>query len=328
MKLVLSRRNELMNKTEFPFVIPKQELSNKERLLIKENLSKQQPKMIEQSSAEIESREGNIHYIFEIPSEWSTAKRELLMLSILTDSQENPKMYEEDIEEFVKKMQTEPDLYKSFYLKSKPNNPEIIGIYGEVRIFLSELHYALSLEKKEHSISKVVFLGQEGVGKSTIIYHLVHGEFNGTQAPTVIPEVLEILYEDIQMQAIDVSGSGKHQDLAEKACKNPDGIVFVIPCTPLKEKHANSIRIFKDLMEKYCAEIDATQSTKSKTTVPLLILCNEFNKPVEVPQETIKEWYHPSEFAEIFKIGKISAKMGTGFSNNFKWLAKKMKMTE
>ena len=77
---------------------------------------------------------------------------------------------------------------------------------------------------------RIMMLGLDGAGKTTILYKLAIGEVV-TTAPTIGFNVETVQYENIQFNVWDVGGQEKLRRLWKKGFHNTDGVIWVIDST-------------------------------------------------------------------------------------------------
>ena len=71
---------------------------------------------------EITIKKANIkitNILFEIPSQWGRGDVELVMLSLVTDENDDTKVFQEVLMDYSYKIKTSPDIYKAFYDQSQ-----------------------------------------------------------------------------------------------------------------------------------------------------------------------------------------------------------------
>ena len=90
-------------------------------------------------------------------------------------------------------------------------------------LFISRLFDSLS--SKEHR--RIIFIGLDAAGKTTILYKLHLGEVVHT-IPTVGFNVETVGYKNIEMTCWDIGGQKKIRPLWQHYYENTDAIVFVI----------------------------------------------------------------------------------------------------
>ncbi|MHA1990409.1 MAG: ADP-ribosylation factor-like protein [Candidatus Hodarchaeales archaeon] len=113
----------------------------------------------------------------------------------------------------------------------------------------------------------ILFIGPKEAGKTSILRHLVTGEFEETQ-PT-----LGFLEEHIaKVRVIEIGGHENYQEHWKTAIKqNPDHIFYTIDITQQSE--------YEDYT-KFVKSIDSSLKTKSKIT----LLGNKFDLVDQVPE--------------------------------------------
>ncbi len=266
----------------------------------------------------------NFHYVFTIDSEWNTLGSEWLILSGSVEGKENTAKFETPIEEFIQNIKTEPEIFKGVYFAARPSEFAVISNNGKIRIFFLELTRELEYisEKESGFLAQILFLGVEGVGKSTIIYRLIHGEFSYDIAPTLTPRVLKFLYRDMNIQAVDLSGDNKMRELWHNSCWRPNAFVYVVPGSPEFAAHAESIKEFQKLMRHPCIK----DQKKGKSQIPFLFLANKCQANKGISTEQIMEYYPITEAPIDIHVERICALVGYNFDTTFKWLIENIRL--
>ena len=76
---------------------------------------------------------------------------------------------------------------------------------------------------------KIIILGIQNAGKTTILYRLSIGQLVKT-TPTIGSNVEEISYNNIKFQAWDLGGQESMRSVWDLYYMNTDGIIYVIDC--------------------------------------------------------------------------------------------------
>ena len=79
---------------------------------------------------------------------------------------------------------------------------------------------------------KIIFLGDSGVGKSSIIMRYIHNTFSDNHISTVGVgfSYKEVTVKDgtkIQLKLIDTAGQEKYKSISKSYYKNAEGVLFI-----------------------------------------------------------------------------------------------------
>ena len=95
----------------------------------------------------------------------------------------------------------------------------------------------MSEQEKEPKICKIVLLGENGVGKTSIIYRYINNTFKvDTPCTTGAPYVEKTVFMSDENQSIkfeiwDTPGNEKYRNLSKIFIKNADAIILVYNIT-------------------------------------------------------------------------------------------------
>ena len=95
---------------------------------------------------------------------------------------------------------------------------------------------------------KIIILGIQNAGKTTILYRLSIGQLVKT-TPTIGSNVEEISYNNIKFQAWDLGGQESMRSVWDLYYMNTDGIIYVIDSNDT-DTIEDSKAQFKKLLEK------------------------------------------------------------------------------
>ena len=166
--------------------------------------------------------------------------------------------------------------------------------------------------KKMEKIFKICFLGDEAVGKTSLIIRHVEKKFEESYKMTIGTDIsaklLEIDGQNIYLLIWDIGGQKKYKILRENYLKGAFGAILVYDCT--NENTFNHITDWVDEVKKFCGNI------------PLILLGNKIDLKdlkdisTEKGSEMAKEIN--SEFLET------SAKTGENVNKAFEIIVEKI----
>ena len=153
---------------------------------------------------------------------------------------------------------------------------------------------------------KLVMLGLDGAGKTTILYKMKLGEVV-TSVPTIGFNVEAVSYKNLQMNIWDVGGQNRIRQLWNHYYEKSDGLVFVVDS-------ADSVRL-----SEAASEIEKLHRESSLRNIPFLIFANKQDLQQAVPVSKMNlgltEMYNRN-----WKIQSCSATTGDGIYEGFEWL--------
>ena len=146
--------------------------------------------------------------------------------------------------------------------------------------------------------SKVLFIGPDGVGKTTLLYQLKLNEIVKT-LPTIGYNIENINYKDREVTIFDIGGDKKFKHLwksyIEKNC-----IVYVINISD-KERFDYYVECFNEILEY----------RKEYGNIPIIIFGNKFDDKIEFePEELLSKSNLPPEISPYIIKGNITKKEG------------------
>lgn len=204
--------------------------------------------------------------IFSIPSPITRGDQENLMISIvfLEEKEEDPKIFQGLLEEFVYELKEIQDVYKGFY-KEEEKFEESHQIYTKIVNLLNTVHNSFPKEivfMKSRDINLVLFdFIKEGDSQiAAILKDLIfNGEFYKEKS-----EESNLLYNKISISDYSISISNRlfFNNFLLFQLKNKDGFIFVVDETNGLIKHAVEI-------------LNLISKSPNLAPIPSLILFNE-----------------------------------------------------
>ena len=147
--------------------------------------------------------------------------------------------------------------------------------------------------------SRVLFLGIDGVGKTTLLYLLKLNELV-TTIPTIGFNVEEIKYKDRKITIFDLRGGGKIKPLWKHYMPSTKCILYLINISD-KERFNYYLECFNELLEQ----------KKEFGNIQLIIFANKFNDKIEFePEELLSKSNLPPEISPYIIKGNIIKKEG------------------
>jgi len=161
---------------------------------------------------------------------------------------------------------------------------------------------------------KILMLGLDGVGKTTILYKLKMGEVL-TTIPTLGFNIESVTYQNLNFQVWDIGGQDRIRKLWRYYFEGMDGLIFVVD-------GSDSSRISE--VQK---EINRLLSEPQLQKCSLLILANKMDLPVHL---SVTDLINKLDLIEIGQMRKwhvqaICALTGEGLLEGLDWLAGSLK---
>jgi len=127
---------------------------------------------------------------------------------------------------------------------------------------------------------RVVMVGLDGAGKTTVLGQLKFGETQ-TTIPTIGFNVDTVEYKNLKLQCFDVGGQTRLRPLWRHYYQNTDCIIYVVDCSD------------RTRVKEAAAELENALSDDNLKDATLLVYANKQDLPNAVT---------PSELQEIFKL--------------------------
>ena len=162
---------------------------------------------------------------------------------------------------------------------------------------------------KNRNNFKIIILGIQEAGKTTILYRLSLGQLVKT-TPTIGSNVEELTYNNVKFQAWDLGGQESTRTVWDVYYMNTDAVVYVID-----SQDDDNFEISKSEFHK----VIANQNLKNSV---ILIFANKQDLPGAKNINKIVEDYEFNKIKNhIWHIQPCSAVKGDGLVNGIKWLS-------
>ena len=159
---------------------------------------------------------------------------------------------------------------------------------------------------------KIIILGMQNAGKTTILYRLSLGQLVKT-TPTIGSNVEEISYNNVKFQAWDLGGQESTRTLWDVYYMNTDAVVYVIDSQD-DEYFEESKTQFHKLLKN--------PALKNAT---ILIFANKQDLPgAKDINKLIKDYEFDKIKDHIWQIQSCSALKGEGLVTGIKWLSEQL----
>jgi small GTP-binding protein len=160
---------------------------------------------------------------------------------------------------------------------------------------------------------KIVMLGLDAAGKTTILYKLQLGEVV-TTIPTIGTNIESVQYKNICFTCMDVGGRSPIRPLVRHFYQKASGLIFVVDTND------------KERMEQTADELNRALDEESLSAVPVLIFANKADLPdalstAEVAQRLgVHDWRQ-----RAWHIQSSVATTGAGLYEGLDWLTATLK---
>mmetsp|Transcript_19777 Transcript_19777/g.19885 ORF Transcript_19777/g.19885 Transcript_19777/m.19885 type:complete len:193 (-) Transcript_19777:74-652(-) len=172
-----------------------------------------------------------------------------------------------------------------------------------------------------HKSAKILFLGLDNAGKTTLLHMLKEGRV-AIHNPTIHPNQDELIIGKIRFKTFDLGGHEPARKLwRDYFASGVDGVVFLVDA------------VDRERFPEAKKELDALLSTESLTNVPFLILGNKIDLGRAASEEDLRyqlglfETYGKETKGEKdpnvrpIELYMCSVVRKMGYGDGFKWLA-------
>jgi len=177
-------------------------------------------------------------------------------------------------------------------------------------------YYIKKLFHKQEA--RLLMIGLDGAGKTTILYHLYHGKCIQT-IPTVGFNVETYRCGNIFTTIWDIGGQQKIRPLWKHYYLNLNGLIFVIDCNDISRLHSK----FGSTDDNVFDEIQRILYEPELKQIPILIFANKKDYPNSVNVQkliNILQIYKVKD--RTWKIQSTNGITGEGIYEGFEWLSK------
>ena len=165
---------------------------------------------------------------------------------------------------------------------------------------------------KNRNNFKIIILGMQNAGKTTILYCLSLGQFVKT-TPTIGSNVEELTYNNVKFQAWDLGGQESIRSVWDVYYMNTDAVVFVIDSQD------------EEYFEESKEELHKLLKNSNLRNAVLLVFANKQDLPGAKPINKLIEDYELNKIKNnIWYIQPCSAVKGDGLINGIKWLSEQL----
>jgi len=165
---------------------------------------------------------------------------------------------------------------------------------------------------KNRNNFKIIILGVQNAGKTTILYRLSLGQFIKT-APTIGSNVEELTYNNVKFQAWDLGGQESNRSVWDVYYMNTDAIVYVIDSQS------------DEYFEESKSEFHKLLKNKNLKNAIILIFANKQDLPgAKNINKLIEDYEFDKIKNHVWHIQASSATKGDGLITGIKWLSEQL----
>ena len=168
---------------------------------------------------------------------------------------------------------------------------------------------------KQLKTAKILILGLDSAGKTTLSRYLRFGEFQDNTVPTIGQNIDTFKVENWTITAIDVAGQQNFRFLWESHYHGSSAIIFVIDSADF-----DRLPEAKQILRKHVFDNPFLEK------VPVLIMANKQDLPgsIEAPLLVQLLDLHNQFLDRTFSIFDCSILYGGGITESFEWLVNQL----
>jgi small GTP-binding protein len=165
---------------------------------------------------------------------------------------------------------------------------------------------------KSRNNFKIIILGMQNAGKTTILYRLSLGQLVKT-TPTIGSNVEELTYNNVKFQAWDLGGQESTRSVWDVYYMNTDAIVYVIDS------------IDDEYYEESKTQFHKMLNNPALKNATILIFANKQDLPgAKTVNKLIEDYGFDKIKSHIWHIQSCSALKGEGLVTGIKWLSEQL----
>jgi GTPase SAR1 family protein len=163
---------------------------------------------------------------------------------------------------------------------------------------------------------RILLIGLQAVGKSSIMKRLTESKFDPKIRPTLGTQIFNMVLDSTDFQVLDLGGQKKLRHDWYKPGLKPDGIIYVINCGGSGEHFKEAQEEYSRVLQYYYQNTDIPANKKP----PLLVLGNKFDLLPEPNLYLLKDLIFDIPEDVPFEMKYCSAKTNSGVEDAFKWI--------
>nr|MDO8087879.1 ADP-ribosylation factor-like protein [Candidatus Sigynarchaeum springense] len=146
------------------------------------------------------------NYLFFMDSQWARGNKEMAMLSLTVDDGLKPSIFESTLSKFAAALKGIKDGYKGFYVKSDKKDPGIEKANKLIKLLITDCYEACRRKPEAQKPGKMLILGLQAVGKSSIINVVTGKKFNPGIKPTLGMQIIKSAVDAFKFNIYDLGG--------------------------------------------------------------------------------------------------------------------------
>jgi len=258
------------------------------------------------------------NYSFEIDSPWARGNKDAAMFSLIVDADQKPEIFEATLEKFATEFKNAEDIYKGFYTRTDKTDKDIPQQNQKIQDLVNDCYEECRRLPEAQKPGKIMILGLQAVGKTSIINQLTANKFDPKIKPTLGMQIIKSVIDNFKFNVYDLGGQEKiRKDWYNKNII-PDAIIFVIDVSAGEKLQDEAKEEFNRMISNFFTK-GSEQELPEDT--PILILGNKKDLKENISTKKIEEFLKPSENLN-YRVGVCSALKNEGLEEAFKWLVK------
>jgi len=167
-----------------------------------------------------------------------------------------------------------------------------------------------------HLSAKILFIGLDGAGKTSLLTFLKEGPNQIMPQPSIGFETKDVTYKRVKMSIFDVAGGPKVRDLWKHYYGDVDAVVWVVDSAD-QGRFQESRQAFSN----------ALKDANMKRDCPILVVANKADIEGSKNEDDVKKALDLENLLKnrIWAINKVNSKGGEGISDSFTWLSAQIK---
>nr|MDO8109714.1 ADP-ribosylation factor-like protein [Candidatus Sigynarchaeota archaeon] len=253
------------------------------------------------------------NYLFFMDSQWVQGNKEIAMLSLIVDEGLKPAIFQTTLEKFATAIKANKDGYKMFYAKSGKDDKGSEKALKLEKFLLADCFEACRRKPEAQKPGRMIILGLQAVGKTSIINQVTSAKFNPKITPTLGMQMLNKLVDDFKFTIYDLGGQEKIRATWYDKKVNPEAVIFVIDATADKAHQDESKREFDRMVENFFSK---DSPNKLPANTPVLILANKVDLNPDLKESGVEKLLQPGKKQINYRIGLCSAMKNEGLEES------------
>lgn len=165
--------------------------------------------------------------------------------------------------------------------------------------------------------AKLLFIGLDGAGKTSLLTFLEQGPNDVVPKPSVGFDTRDVKYKGVNFSIYDVAGGQKVRDLWKHYYSEMDAVVWIVDASD-PERFA----------ESKAALQTALKDAAMKRDCPILVAANKCDAAGSKSEDEIKQALDLDNLLKgrTWTVKRTNAKKGDGIYDGFKWLSSEIKI--